>query len=45
MCYHFPGPTPGTDRARVGATCAGLDAGRKSQTKDLRPNLPLIIHY
>jgi hypothetical protein len=22
-----------------------LDAGRKAQTRDLRPNLPLIIHY
>jgi len=22
-----------------------FDAGRKSQTKDLRPDLPLIIHY
>jgi hypothetical protein len=22
-----------------------FDAGRKSQTKDLRPDLPLVIHY
>jgi hypothetical protein len=34
-----------TLRERNGSIEITFDAGRKAQTKDLRPDLPLIIHY